>query len=115
MKFVGVNPPLKYAPTGITKIEKIYSVAGRTATLFPTPIMNGRIYKLPPVPYGGNHCSFAFTTFFTASIKRSSGNSGMSNRRHERAIRAAFWSTRNKLMLPSLQRYAFNPSKHCCP
>ena len=31
----------------------IYSGAGLTPILSPTPITNGIIYNVPPVPYGG--------------------------------------------------------------
>ncbi len=63
--FVGVNPPLKYAPTGITRrLRKIYLAPYEPIHCF-LPNHDGRIYKLPPVPYGGNHCSLAFTITFS--------------------------------------------------
>ena len=69
---------------------KIYSGAGLTPIVSPTPIINGRMYKLPPVPYGGIQCSFARTTSLIASTNRSCGNSGINKRVQERAKRAAF-------------------------
>ena len=106
-------PPLKYAPTGQQKIEKIYSGAELTPTLSPTPIKNGRKYSVAPLPYGPTHSSLAFTTCLQASTNISTDTSGIKRRWQLRCIRLAFSSGRNKLIEPYFVRYAFSPSKHC--
>ncbi|MNP63635.1 hypothetical protein D3C76_1590510 [compost metagenome] len=86
------------------KIEKMNSGAVRTPMLSPTPITNGRRYSAPPVPYGGMKRSLARTTSLHASMNCSVDTCGISRRAQLRCMRAAFWSGRNRLIEPSLQR-----------
>ena len=51
-KVIDFIPPLKYGPTGDTKIKKVYDGAGLTPKTGPVPHATGRIYKLP-FPIGG--------------------------------------------------------------
>ena len=84
------------------KTVKIYSDAGFTPILSPTPISTGLIYKVAPVPYGGTHSLLAFTTCIQASINFSTGTCGIRSLSQLSFIRAAFLSGLNNWILPSL-------------
>ncbi|MNH32045.1 hypothetical protein D3C79_924620 [compost metagenome] len=102
-KLCGFMPPLKYEPTGMANTEKMNSGAVRTPMLSPVPITNGRRYRAP-LPCGGTNFSLALTTCLHASMNTSVGTCGISRRAQLRCMRAAFWSGRNRLIEPSLQR-----------
>ncbi|MCY1457797.1 hypothetical protein D9M71_751220 [compost metagenome] len=87
----------------MAKIEKMNSGAVRTPMLSPTPMTNGRRYSAP-LPYGGMKRSLALTTCLQASMNCSVGTCGISRRSQLRCMRRAFWSGRNRLIEPSLQR-----------
>ena len=99
---IGFAPPLKYGPTGVQKMRNSNSVAGFTPMTLFVPIMNGRMYRLAPVPYGGTKSAFAATTCFTASTNLSTGKGGISSRAALSAMRLAFMSGRKQTICPSL-------------
>ena len=97
---MGLRPPLKYGPTGVTRMRNWYSSAGATPMTLPVANMSGRTYSVAPEPKGGTHAALALTTSLTASTNLSFGKEGISRRAAELYMRSAFMSGRKQTMSP---------------
>lgn len=83
---------------------KRYSLAGLTPRPTSVAIMKGRRYRDSSPPCAGTHFSSCATSASQASMKVSTGSSGMPRRREDAWKRAPFFSGRKVATEPSGRR-----------